>query len=399
MTQNTMKPRVIIFGIGSTCKFFFENYSNEYEIIGLSDWDKSKHGSYLFGYEILNPFLLDNYDFDFIIIMSFYIQEIKKQLIERIDIDEGKIRILDKYPVRLSDWSIGVYSSNERFVISKITSNPIITRDDLNEFDVLFVADPFVFCENGIFYLFYEVMVIDSTGHEKGIINVANSNDGMNFKLMGKVLEDMASVSFPIVFKHGKDYYMTVHSKKANNVRLFKAVDFPFTWFSYSILLNGPFCDPVLIYKESTYYLFTSIGDNSLLFFSDNLIGPYIEHNKSPIVLNDKRIARNAGKIFSIKNQLYRPVQDSSKMFGEKVRLMKIIEISRENYVEKECSHSPVLKAGEEPWRSYRMHTLNIYDLKEDGTFKVITDGDNIQSQSYRLVSLKDNKNLKIKTL
>ena len=95
-----MKPKVIVFGIGTSFKSFIKNLNGEYEIIGLSDWDESKHGTILEGYEIINPYTFENYDFDYVLIVSYYVREIKAQLTERINLPESKIQVPPKYLIK-----------------------------------------------------------------------------------------------------------------------------------------------------------------------------------------------------------------------------------------------------------------------------------------------------------
>lgn len=392
--------RIIIFGIGGTCEFYLKHiYNNDFHIVGLSDWDTSKHGTQLYGYEVINPYKFENYDYDFILIMSVAVEQIKNQLLERCQISSEKIRMLSKYFIRQSDWTIGVFNSTDRFVFSEVTQNPIITKKDVENLNPISAADPFVFYENNTYYCFFEVLVIDNMGEKKGEINLATSNDGINFTQKGTVLEENKSISFPIVYKHDNEYYMTVHSVRTKDVRLFKAKAFPYQWEQVATLLNGSFRDPVLYLLDSTWYLFTSTKENAHLFYSKNLLGPYKEHNQSPIVKNNSRIARNAGNIFSVNGRLYRPVQDTEKVYGDKVRLMEVLKIDKYEYLERECDFSPILEAGNDPWRSYRMHTFNIYDVKDDGSFKFITDGDNINSQAARTIVPKNIEQLGIKTL
>lgn len=95
-----MKPRVIVFGIGASFKSFMKNHKGEYEIIGLSDWDESKHETIMEGYKIISPYNFQNYDYDYILIVSYYVKEIRMQLAERIGLPEDKILVPPKYMIK-----------------------------------------------------------------------------------------------------------------------------------------------------------------------------------------------------------------------------------------------------------------------------------------------------------
>jgi len=281
--------------------------------------------------------------------------------------------------VWIPGWSIGVYESNEKFELKSIVKNPIFTKKDIEDHTTYFVADPFVAEENGMFYLFFEPGIKTDKGR-KGVINLAISNDGINFDQKGTVLEDEVSISFPIIYFHEGNHYMTVEGREARNVRLYKAIEFPYQWTLTDTLITGNFGDPVVFHRDSVYYLFVSkpATHDAHLFISDSFYGPFVEHPKSPINVKNKRTGRMAGNILELNSKLYRPVQDCHDLYGEQVRLMEIVEINPDSYVERESSLSPVLVPGSEKWNSKKMHTMNIYDRKENGTFKIIADGDHL---------------------
>ncbi len=211
----------------------------------------------------------------------------------------------------------------------------------------------------------------------------------MSFEDQGTVYKDMISVSFPIVFEHKDDIYMTIsndgNSEAAKHLRLFKAVSFPEDWVCVDTLLTGLWKDPVIHIEKDDYYLFASSPiHDAYLFHSKSLNGPYTEHPASPIVYGDKSIGRNAGKVFLLGENMYRPVQDCSKYYGEKVRLMKIDTLSPTKYQEHEIVQSPILTGSGVGWNKRRMHTFNIYQYP-DGRHGVITDGSEASKGKLKL--------------
>ena len=54
--------------------------------------------------------------------------------------------------------------------------NPVISRNDVSDARAQFVADPFMVCQDGRWYLFFEVMNQDS---DRGEIGLALSDDGI----------------------------------------------------------------------------------------------------------------------------------------------------------------------------------------------------------------------------
>ena len=154
-----------------------------------------------------------------------------------------------------------------------------------------------------------------------------------------------------------------------------KALNFPYSWTCVDTLLTGQWSDPSIYKSGDTYFLFVStpyVYEDSHIFCSKSLFGPYIEHPMNPVVDKDRRIARNAGNIFELNNKLYRPVQDCSMMYGEKVRMMEILELSETMFREREIEKSP-LYFKQDGWNRRKMHTFNIFHINDK--MMVATDG------------------------
>lgn len=94
------KLKVIAFGIGTSAKQYLENYRDEHDILALSDWDETTHGTTRYGFKVINPADFDKFDFDKIIILSFYVKEIIQQLNERCAIGTDMIIVPPKYKIK-----------------------------------------------------------------------------------------------------------------------------------------------------------------------------------------------------------------------------------------------------------------------------------------------------------
>lgn len=94
------KLKVIGFGIGNSCKTYLKNFKEEYQIIALSDWDEKTHGSNRYDLPIINPYDFNQYHYDKILILSFYVNEIKQQLKDKLGIDEDRIIVPEKHKIK-----------------------------------------------------------------------------------------------------------------------------------------------------------------------------------------------------------------------------------------------------------------------------------------------------------
>ena len=78
----------------------------------------------------------------------------------------------------------------------------------------------------------------------------------------------------------------------------------------------------------------SSNSDELFLFHSDNpLSNDWESHSNNPII-SDVRQARPAGKIFSFKDDIYRPSQNSSKFYGYGISVNQINNITKNEYQE-----------------------------------------------------------------
>jgi hypothetical protein len=286
-------------------------------------------------------------------------------------------------------WAIGRYVFDNQFKVTADQPNPVFSIKDLQGVEAEFVADPFVFQTADSLYLFYEMGLKREYNGWTGVIALASSKEGVKWNDLGVVLRDSVIISFPVVYEIDNDYYMTIEGAAANNLRLFKATNFPTAWVCVDTLLTGKWSDPVIHEHQGFYYLFTSKPSyhDLHLFYSDNFFGPYVEHPSSPIVKDNPSQGRNAGKIFKMGEDLYRPVQDCSRIYGEKVRMMKVQTLSTSDYSETEALKSPILAGSGSGWNKKKMHTFNAFNMGHNG-FSVITDGTPVNYE-YRIKLLK----------
>jgi len=237
-----------------------------------------------------------------------------------------------------------------------VPMNPVLTAADVTDVHADFVADPFLFYENGVWYMFFEVFV---TG-EHGKIGLARSPDGLHWTYDQIVLSETYHHSYPFVFKYNGQYYMIPEATDQQSVRIYKALNFPYSWIYMRTLVSGTYyADPVLVRYANTWWLFVGQGGDLYchLFYSDSLLGPYIRHPMSPIVYRDRSKARPAGRFFPFAgHRLFRLAQKCDVQYGEAVRAFEVDELSRSRYAEHEEPQSPILHASGFGWNAIAMH-------------------------------------------
>lgn len=81
--------RYILFGTGDYYNRFSHWFADK-DVLAILDNDEKKQGTLLDGHPVVSPKDITKYDYDAIVILSFYISEMKKQLLE-FGVDEAKI--------------------------------------------------------------------------------------------------------------------------------------------------------------------------------------------------------------------------------------------------------------------------------------------------------------------
>jgi hypothetical protein len=280
--------------------------------------------------------------------MSTYLSSIKK--------------IAKIFVRRKCDWSIGIYTGESPFKLSSQENikNPVLTAKDVIDVSAEFVADPFMVYENGTWYMFFEVMNIETN---RGEIGLATSTDGIEWNYQKIILRESFHLSYPYVFKWDNSYYMVPESNASNSIRLYQATDFPEQWSYLNTLIEGQnFKDSSVVYFQDKWWLFTTTGNNDFLrlYYAESLTGKWIEHPKSPIIQRDFHIARPGGRMTIFDNKLFRYSQDCQPFrYGNKVRAFEITELSTTNYSEKSVNENPIIGASGYGWNADGMHNID----------------------------------------
>lgn len=158
-------------------------------------------------------------------------------------------------------------------------------------------ADPF-YIDGILFFELYD--------YEKGVIAIRRDDGEPEV-----VLERPYHLSFPCVFKDNSEYYMLPETINNRQLELYKAKNFPYDWELVKVIKTGWFDDPVL-YKDGTYKIFTTEGENNLRVFEANeLLGDWVQ-----IYSDSSKQYRSAGAIFKRNGRTIRPCQDCENRYG-----------------------------------------------------------------------------------
>ncbi|CAL0321238.1 unnamed protein product [Lupinus luteus] len=300
-------------------------------------------------------------------------------------------------------WSIGIFYGDSPFSLKPIESanvwnnetaawpvaNPVVTCAAVSDagYPSNFVADPFLFIQGDILYLFYETK---NSITMQGDIGVSKSTDkGATWQQLGIALKEDWHVSFPYVFEHDGQIYMMPEGSKKGEVRLYKAVKFPLLWKLEKVIMKKPLVDSFIIKYSGRYWLFgsdysgfgTKQNGQLEIWYSDSPLGPWKPHKKNPIYNINKSLgARNGGRPFLYEGNLYRVGQDCGDTYGRRVRVFKIESLTSEEYKEVEVPLGFVEPTkGLNAWNGARYHHLDVQQLPS-GDWIGVMDGDRVPS-------------------
>lgn len=285
------------------------------------------------------------------------------------------------YSARTEDrWSIGIYVGQSPFALRSPEQgrNPVLTHADISDVAASFVADPFMLRRDSTWYMFFEIMNRET---RKGEIGLATSANGFRWTYRQRVLKEPFHLSYPYVFQWRNDYYMIPETYQTTSIRLYKARDFPTQWLFVGTLLDGQeFVDSSIFHIDGMWWLLAGHGtrphraDVLRLFHAPELLGPWVEHQASPIIAGNPHIARPAGRVLVFDGRVYRFAQDCCPHYGTQVRGFEITELTTRSYREQEVSEHPVLAASGAGWNASGMHHVDAH-LGENGPWIACVDG------------------------
>lgn len=277
------------------------------------------------------------------------------------------IKRFAKKLVRQSEsWAIGIYEGNSSLELkacSKI-KNPVLTANDVTDVKASFIADPFILYEDGVWYMFFEVL---NSKDDLGYIALATSSDGKKWVYQKIVLRESFHLSYPYVFKWENEYYMIPETYQAGEIRLYKATCFPHQWALEKVLLKGSdYVDASVIHVNEKWWIFSSVTshDTLRLHYADSLQGEWVEHPSSPLITNNPHVARPAGRIVNFNGRLIRFAQDDEPTYGRQVRAFEITELTSNSYQEREMfGGEPILEPSGSGWNATGMHHIDLHQM------------------------------------
>lgn len=218
------------------------------------------------------------------------------------------------------------------------------------------IADPFLFEDNGRHFLFVEQYFNRLNRAGLGVYEIVDGKPINN----NVIIDNPYHMSYPCVFKYKGNYWMIPESSSNQSLNLYKASEFPLKWELEKTLIEGRrVVDTTVFVKGNDIYLlsYEKVSEGwQLLSYKLDMNTTTL--SKISEIFYKTNIGRPAGRLFEIDGKLYRPAQNCSTKYGESLFIYEVTELSDNSYAEQfayeiKCSD---VKFEE---RFERIHTLN----------------------------------------
>ena len=191
-----------------------------------------------------------------------------------------------------------------------------------------YFADPFVFEQGGVAYVFCEEYPYATS---KGVISVFALDDEGVPSPPCVVLERPYHLSYPFVFRHDGAIWMIPESGQNRTLELYRADPFPFRWTFDRVLLSGvEIADATPFAWNGDWWLSATGGETAgaswdrLSFYrGSSPLGPWTPTFDGPALI-DASAARPAGRVFEHEGALLRPAQDCRAGYGAGLAFCRI---------------------------------------------------------------------------
>jgi len=185
-------------------------------------------------------------------------------------------------------------------------------------------ADPFLFTYEEETWLFYERQDLTDM---KGTLWCLNLDDAGAKPV--PVLEEPFHLSYPQVFRYGKEIYMLPETRNAGDIRLYRCLEFPGKWEPAESLLELEAVDTTILWDGGedghACYLFTYTKKRLEIYHCR------LEEDRFHIVEKEKifssepsDVVRPGGSMVTENGKTFRPAQNCTDYYGQELIVNEI---------------------------------------------------------------------------
>jgi hypothetical protein len=274
------------------------------------------------------------------------------------------------------EWAIGIYTGPNPFELTPASGmeQPVLGPDEVTDGPARQQADPFMVYEQGLWYLFFEVVHARTN---QGDLAFCHQRGRFELELPAENYRRTPASLLSVRFQVAGGVLHDSRVERGTRGISLQSNEIPFgmdTGWQDSEQNRGR-SDLFFVYRDSCWLYLASLSRGGLmLFFANDPRGPWTEHPQSPIIRGDMNTASPAGRVTEFEGKLYRYAMDCDPDYGNAVRVFEINELNTTGYRETEIRQSPILKGSGEGWNSHRMHHCDPHKL-DNGTWMASVDG------------------------
>jgi len=266
------------------------------------------------------------------------------------------LRRLVVAPLRQEEWHVGIVDRPlEEVFRSQDIGRPRWLRNPSPRY---YAADPFGIADS-------ETVLVEAYDYVRrtGHIAALHIADDSDRPAATPVMRADSHMSYPYLFEWDGETYCVPETCGQRRATLYRAVRFPDTWESVTVLVEDlAVTDPTIVRHDGMWWLFCTDDDlgsesNLHVYHAAELPGPWRPHALNPVKI-DIHSARPAGTPVVIDGKLIRPAQDGSNGYGSAVVFNEIDSLTTESF-----SEHPVRRLEPDASSRYRygLHTVSAW--------------------------------------
>jgi hypothetical protein len=257
--------------------------------------------------------------------------------------------------MRHDDWNIGVVDAPVESFLAR-DAIPHVAWAPVRRGH--YSADPFGRWDGGVLQVLFE-----DYSHAQGEASIARRrwSRERGWAQSESALDIGSHLSYPFLLENDGRYLLLPESRASGKLALYTSDDLDGPWRRHATLKeDAGIADATLLQHGGLWWMF-AVRNGGLnpstelsLWFAERPEGPWQEHPLNPVLV-DVRSARPAGPCFVVDGRLYRPAQDCSTGYGDRVVIKRISVLTTERFDEEAVSTLRPNSAGPFP---YGVHTL-----------------------------------------
>jgi len=236
-----------------------------------------------------------------------------------------------------------------------------------------FRADPFfVKSKNGDFKILYEEFLLKD---DYAVLALLTLNEDLKETSSKILLDTKSHLSFPFVFTERDKIYVFPEASKSGRLSCYEYNPELETLAFLQHIIELPLIDSTILQYRDKYWIFGSVAKANknyelLVFFSDNLLGPYQPHPANPVKSGLDGI-RAAGNFIIVDDCIYRPTQNCENEYGESITINKVTNLNEKGIDEEPYMQIEINKNNRLNRNIRTIHTINIIGeyLTVDGKY------------------------------